>query len=198
MPSLVGLEQSAAQQVLVDADLVGTITEAYDDDVDDGLVSATDPPSQADLLRGSTVRITVSTGRPSVPDIAPGTSVEAAEQAVRDAGLTPVHGTDDADDSDSVPEGSVLRTDPEGGTALRVGEPVTIVVSSGESDTVEVPSVVGKDFDDADDILDDLDLDAKGRSAFPFLGRKDGRVVDQSPRAGSTVERGTTVTLTTV
>ncbi len=195
MPSLVGLERSAAQQVLTDADLVGTVTEAHDDEVDDGVVSATDPPPQADLLRGSTVQLTVSTGRPTVPDIAPGTSVAAAEQAVRDAGLTPEQSTDE---SDSVPEGAVLRTDPKAGAELRIGEPVTIVVSSGESDVVEVPSVVGKDFDDAADILDELDLDAEGRSALPFIGRKDGRVVEQSPSPGTTVERGTTVTLTTV
>lgn len=198
MPSLVGLESSAAQQILADSDLVANVTEAYDDDVADGRVSATDPVAQVDLVRGSTVQITVSTGRPTVPQIAPGTSVADAEQALRAAGLTPVHGSDDTDDSDSVPTGSVLRTDPKAGTELRVGEPVTIVVSSGESDTVEVPSVVGREFDDAADILDELDLDAEGRSALPFLGRKDGRVVEQSPRAGSTVERGTTVTLTTV
>jgi eukaryotic-like serine/threonine-protein kinase len=198
VPNLVGMEASAAQQVLAEADLVAQVSEAYDNEVADGVVSATDPVPQADLVRGSTVRITVSTGRPTVPEIAPGTSVADAERALRDAGLTPVHDTDDTDDSDSVPTGSVLRTDPESGTELRVGEQVTIVVSSGESDTVEVPSVVGRDFDDAAEILDDLDLDAKGRSALPFIGRKDGQVVEQSPSPGTTVERGTTVTLTTV
>jgi serine/threonine-protein kinase len=198
MPSIVGLDAAAAQQLLADSDLVVRVIEAYDDDVADGLVSATDPAAQAALLRGSTVQITVSTGRPTVPEIAPGTSVAAAEQALRDAGLTPAHGSDDTDDSDSVPAGAVLRTDPEAGTELRVGAPVTIVVSSGESDTVQVPDVVGKDFEDAEDVLDELDLEAEGRSAIPFLGRSDGQVVEQSPRAGTTVERGTTVTLTTV
>jgi serine/threonine-protein kinase len=111
-----------------------------------------------------------------------------------------VHSADDSDsdDSDSVPAGAVLRTDPKAGTELRVGEPVTLVVSSGQSDVVEVPDVVGKDFDDAAETLEDSDLEAKGRSAIPFLGRSDGEVVDQSPRAGTTVKRGTTVTLTTV
>jgi beta-lactam-binding protein with PASTA domain len=198
MPNLVGLDAAAAQQLLADSDLVAAVIEAYDDEVADGLVSATDPAAQAQLLRGSTVQITVSTGRPTVPEIPPGTSLAAAEQALRDAGLTSVHESDDTDDSDSVPAGSVLRTDPEAGTELRVGEPVTIVVSSGESDIVEVPNVVGKDFDDAADILDELDLDAEGRSAIPFLGRDDGEVVEQRPRAGTTVERGSTVTLTTV
>jgi eukaryotic-like serine/threonine-protein kinase len=198
MPSLVGMEASAAQQLLAEADLVGRVSEAYDDQVAEGLVSATDPAPLAQLLRGSTVQLTVSTGRPTVPQIAPGTSLADAEQALHAAGLTPVHASDDTDDSESVPAGAVLRTDPKAGTQLRVGEPVTIVVSSGESTTVKVPDVVGKDFDDAAEILDDRDLHAKGRSAIPFLGRSDGQVVDQSPRAGATVERGTTVTLTTV
>jgi eukaryotic-like serine/threonine-protein kinase len=200
MPRLVGLERSEAQQLLADADLVATVLEAYDDEVADGVVTATDPPPLAEVLRGSSVQMTVSTGPPTVPDIAPGTSLAEAEQAVRDAGLTPVHRSEDTEESDSVREGAVVRTDPEGGTELRVDEAVTIIVSSGdeESDTVEVPSVVGEDFDDAAETLDDAGLDAEGRSAVPFFGREDGRVVDQDPRAGSTVERGTTVTLITV
>ncbi len=195
VPSLVGLEVAAAQQLIADSDLVAQVTSAYDDEVAEGLVSATTPGPLAQLLRGSTVQITVSTGRPTVPRIAPGTSLADAEKALRDAGLTPLHS---ADDSDSVPAGAVLRTDPKAGTELRVGEPVTIVVSSGQSDVVKVPDVVGKDFDDAAETLEDLDLEAKGRSAIPFLGRSDGEVVDQSPRAGTTVKRGTTIILTTV
>jgi eukaryotic-like serine/threonine-protein kinase len=230
MPSIVGLERSAAQQVLTDADLVARITEAHDDEVDEGLISATDPAPQAPLLRGSTVQITVSTGRPRVPNIAPGTPVADAEQAIRDAGLTPVQDDSSSDDNDernsddnsndndnnngddrnrddrhsddsgSAPAGTVLRTEPEAGTELRSGSRVTIVVSRGEddSDTVEVPSVVGEDFDEAAERLDELDLDAEGRSAVPFLGREDGRVVGQDPPAGTRVKRGTTVTLTTV
>jgi beta-lactam-binding protein with PASTA domain len=198
MPSLVGLEAVAAQRLLSESDLVGRVTEAYDDEVAEGLISATDPAPLAQLLRGTIVQITVSTGRPTVPRIAPGTSVADAEQALRAAGLTPVRSSGDTDDSDSVPAGAVLRTDPKAGTALRVGQPVTIVVSSGESDTVKVPDVVGKDFDDAAEILEELDLRAKGRSVIPFLGRRDGQVVEQSPRAGATVERDSTVTLTTV
>jgi serine/threonine-protein kinase len=198
VPNIVGLEAAAAQQLLTESDLVARVTETYHDDVAAGVVSATEPAPQAELLRGSTVQITVSTGRPTVPEIAPGTSLADAERALRDAGLTPVHTSDDTDESDSVPEGAVVRTDPDAGTELRVGTDVTIVVSSGESDTVEVPNVVGKDFDDASDILDELDLDAEGRSAIPFLGRSDGQVVEQRPSPGTTVERGTTVTLVTV
>jgi eukaryotic-like serine/threonine-protein kinase len=228
MPSIVGLEQAAAQRVLADADLVARITEAYDDEVADGLVSATDPAPLAELLRGSTVQITVSTGRPQVPVIAAGTPVEAAEQAVRDAGLRPVRGSDDRgedndsgdndsgdndsrdddsrdndrDENSSAPAGTVLRTDPAAGTELRIGAPVTLVLSNGESDsdsdTVEVPSVIGEDFDEARETLDDAGLDAEGRAAVPLFGRDDGRVVEQDPPAGERVERGTTVTLTTV
>ncbi|WP_143517618.1 Stk1 family PASTA domain-containing Ser/Thr kinase [Pseudonocardia sp. MH-G8] len=199
MPRLVGLEQSAAQQVLADADLVGRLAEAHHDDVDAGLVSATDPAPDARLLRGSTVTLTVSSGRPTVPEIAPGTAVAAAEQAIRDAGLTPVRSSEAVEDSESVPEGAVVRTDPEAGDEVATGGPVTIVVSSGEgeSETVRVPMVIGEDYEDAADILDDLDLDAEEEAAF-LIGRENGRVIGQDPPAGATVDRGTTIHLSTV
>ncbi|HYH32702.1 MAG TPA: Stk1 family PASTA domain-containing Ser/Thr kinase [Pseudonocardia sp.] len=199
MPRLVGLEESAAQRVLAEADLVGRLVEARHDEVEEGRVSATDPAPEARLLRGSRVTVTISTGRPAVPDITPGTSVAAAEQAIRDAGLTPVRSSDATEDSDSVPEGAVIRTDPDAGSELPIGESVTLVVSSGESEpeTVEVPFVIGEDFDDAADILDDLDLEAEEDSAF-LIGRDNGRVIGQDPPAGSTVDRGTTIHLSTV
>ncbi|TQM14107.1 Stk1 family PASTA domain-containing Ser/Thr kinase [Pseudonocardia kunmingensis] len=199
MPRLVGLEESAAQRVLADADLVGRLTEAHHDDVDAGLVSATDPPPDARLLRGSTVTVTVSSGRPTVPDVAPGTSVAAAEQAIREAGLTPVRSSEATEDSDSVPEGAVVRTDPEAGEEVATGEPVTIVVSSGEGEpeTVRVPMVIGEDYEDAADILEELDLEAEEETAF-LIGRENGRVIGQDPPAGATVDRGTTIHLSTV
>jgi eukaryotic-like serine/threonine-protein kinase len=234
MPRIVGLEQTAAQQVLSEADLVARLTEAHHDDVPDGLVSTTDPAPDSRLLRGSTVAVTVSSGRPTVPDVAPGTAVEAAEQAVRDAGLTPVRDTsgDDRDDDRNrddenddenndgennddenndedrnaggdIPAGSVLRTDPEAGTELPIGGTVTLVINTADrsdesdEDTVDVPSVIGESVEDAVDLLDEAGLDAEETSIIPF-GRENGRVIGQIPPAGATVERGTTVRISTL
>ncbi|WP_308283022.1 Stk1 family PASTA domain-containing Ser/Thr kinase [Pseudonocardia nigra] len=200
MPALVGLEQSAAQQLLAEADLVASVATAHDDALAAGLVAATDPAPDARLLRGSTVQLTVSSGRPTVPTVTSGTTIAAAEQAVRDAGLTPVRATAADEYSDSVPEGAVIRTEPDAGTALPVGGPVTLVVSRGhepEPERVRVPLLIGERFEDAEEMLDDLGLDAEEQSGFPFH-RENGRVVGQEPGPGSLVDEGTTITLDTL
>ena len=197
MPPLLGLEQGTAQQLLGEADLVARITEVPDDGVAEGMVSATDPLPAARLLRGTTVTVTVSAGRPTVPAVAAGTAVAAAEQAIRDAALTPVRATGAAEYSSSVPDGAVVRTEPGSGTRLPVGGAVTLVVSRGAApERVRVPLVLGQSFDDAADTLDGLGLDVEQRAGFLF-GRDDGRVVGQEPAAGSTVKPGSTVTLET-
>jgi beta-lactam-binding protein with PASTA domain len=200
MPSLVGLQQTTAQQLLGEADLVASITTARDNGQPAGVVSATDPPSDARLLRGSTVVLTISSGRPAVPTVAPGTAVAAAEQALRDAGLTPVRSTDADQFSATVPVGVVVGTNPAAGSALPIGAPVTLVLSRGpqppEEDQVQVPFVIGERFDDASDKLDEAGLDADQHSQFSD-GRGRSRVIGQDPRPGTLVDKGTTVTLET-
>ena len=74
---------------------------------------------------------------------------------------------------------------------------MALVVSRGEAeeDQVRVPFLIGRRFDEAEQILDDLDLKAEERSE---LGRDNGRVVDQSNGAGSLVDPGTTIVLKTL
>jgi serine/threonine-protein kinase len=201
MPSVIGLEQSTAQQLLGEADLVARVTQAHDDGVAAGLVSGANPVPQSRLLRGSVVELTVSTGRPAVPAITPGTAVADAEQAIRDAGLTPVRTTGAAEYSTSVPEGTVVRTDPGAGAALPVGGQVTLVVSRGappQPQRVRVPFLIGDRFDEAADELRGLGLEAdENRTGFPFQ-RRNGRVVNQAPGPNSLVDPGTTIRLDTI
>ena len=76
---------------------------------------------------------------------------------------------------------------------------MTLVVSRGveqHEEQVRVPFLIGRRFDEAEEILDDLDLKAEERSE---LGRGDnGRVVDQSNGPGSLVDHGTTIVLKTL
>ncbi|GAA4546056.1 Stk1 family PASTA domain-containing Ser/Thr kinase [Pseudonocardia xishanensis] len=195
MPSVVGLDRAAAERLLADADLAVTVTEEHHDDVAADVVAASDPVAEARLLRGAGVTLRVSTGRPVVPPIGPGTAVADAEQTVRAAELTPATGG--AEFSDTVPEGAVVRTDPAAGTPLPLRGTVTLVLSKGEAPppTVRVPFLVGERADDAEAALRELGLKVKREEGFPFL-RSNGRVVGQSPSAGDTVDRGGTVTLT--
>lgn len=195
VPSVVGLDRAAAERLLADADLAATVTEELHDDVAADVVAGTDPVAQARLLRGAAVTLRVSTGRPVVPAIGPGTSVADAEQAVRAAHLTPATGGGEF--SDTVPSGAVVRTDPAAGTALPVNGTVTLVVSKGQAPPpqVRIPFLIGESRDQAVRELRGLGLDVEVTEGLPFT-RPNARVVGVSPGAGETVERGTTVTIT--
>ena len=201
MPSIVGLQQTAAERLLADSDLVPNSTDSYDDSLAAGLVAQTNPAPDARLLRGSTVEIVVSRGRPTVPAVAPGTSVTDAQAAIRTAKLNPVQSTTAVEYSATVPQGAVVHTDPAAGTPLPSGGAVTLVLSRGAEPPpppaeVEVPDVTGQKFNDARNDLRKLGLAAEQGSSFPF-GRGNGRVQAQDPVPGTQVTPGTGVTLYT-
>ncbi|MGZ8750381.1 MAG: Stk1 family PASTA domain-containing Ser/Thr kinase [Pseudonocardia sp.] len=199
MPTVVGVERASAERLLLAADLVATVTVARHDDVAAGMVSAVDPAPGAGLLRGSTVRLTVSSGRPQVPDVAAGTPVADAERAIRDAGLTPARSGSAREYSATAPVGTVVRTDPAAGTALPGGGRVTLVLSRGAEPPrqVRVPFLVGRTAAEATAALAAAGLQAEIESGFPFGGRPadEAQVVSQSHGPGSMVDRGTTITL---
>jgi eukaryotic-like serine/threonine-protein kinase len=148
----------------------------------------------------------VSRGDPTVPAIGAGTAVADAEAAIHAAGLSPVQ-AGAAEYSDSVPTGAVVRTAPAAGTPLPPGGSVTLVLSRGQKPVqqqeespiqVRVPFVIGKTFDEAQEILSDVGLEAEERPGIGGFGRENGRVVNQSNGAGSMVYRGTTIVLETL
>ena len=196
-PRVLGLERSAAERLLAQADLVATVTLTRHDTAAAGLVVAAEPDANRRLRRGASVALTVSTGRPVVPAINPGTPVDAAEQAVRDAGLAPRAGRREY--SATVAAGAVTRTDPPAGTALPSGSEVSLVVSRGREPVrqVRVPFLLGRTVEDAKDELDDRGLEAEVENGIGIGGRDEDEavVVAQSHGPGSTVDRGTTVTL---
>jgi serine/threonine-protein kinase len=197
-PAVVGLERAAAEQRLTDAGLVASVTVAHDDTVAAGLVAAADPTPDARVLRHSTVHLTVSSGRPVVPAVAAGTAPAAAQQAVRDAGLTP--GSTRREYSANVASGAVIRTDPPAGTALPGGGSVALVVSRGPEPRrqVRVPFLIGRSTSEATAALTALGLEVDVERGLPFGLDGAGRVVAQDHGAGSLVDPGTTITLRTL
>ncbi len=196
-PRVVGLERAAAERLVTQADLAVTVDVVRHDTVAAGVVVAAEPASDVRLPRGSTVTLTVSGGRPVVPAIDPGTPLPAAEQAVRDAGLTPR--VTRREYSATIPAGTVARTDPPAGTALPSGAEVALVGSRGPEPVrqVRVPFLVGRTVEDAEEELDDAGLEAQVENGLPIGARPDDEavVVQQSHGPGSQVDRGTTVTL---
>jgi serine/threonine-protein kinase len=95
--------------------------------------------------------------------------------------------------SDSVPEDRVAGQRPDPGSEAEEGSLVTITVSSGPGEA-PVPLVQGLPADEAADKLREAGFKSEQRREFSDTVRP-GRVVATAPAEGSTVRKGSTVTL---
>ncbi|WP_298583105.1 Stk1 family PASTA domain-containing Ser/Thr kinase [uncultured Kocuria sp.] len=195
VPYVAGMDASVAETVLRNADLVPQREEVFDAEVPEGDVVGTDPAADTQVEEGSTVVLGVSRG-PSeveVPDDLVGRSEEDAREALESAGLEAAGATRSVNSS-WVPQGMLVATDPAGGTTVRSGSEVQLVLSTGR---VTVPQVVGMSRQEAVAVLG---ADAARLSAevvtTPRAGVPAGQVLDQSVDAGQSVPQGSTITLT--
>jgi eukaryotic-like serine/threonine-protein kinase len=95
--------------------------------------------------------------------------------------------------SDTVPEDRVAGQRPEPGTEAEEGSLVTITVSSGPGEAA-IPLVQGMPADEAEDELRDAGFPSERRREFNDTVPS-GRVIGTNPAEGTSVRRGTTVTL---
>jgi serine/threonine-protein kinase len=151
VPSIIGQDKATAEQAMQHAKLTAIFSQERRGDRPAGLVISTDPGEGSRQLRGATVKVVISLGRPVVPEIPAGSDLVDAQKKLRDAELNPIT-TDSANLFDAtVPAGKVLRVDPAAGTPLDVGTNVTILLSKGVEPPkpVMVPSVLGLPKDQA-------------------------------------------------
>jgi serine/threonine-protein kinase len=152
--------------------------------------TAPSPGSVAEV--GSTVTLTVSTGRkrvqvPKVTDL----KRDEASAALQDAGLR----VDVVEQDSAKDPGTVLQQDPPPGTGVVEGTTVTIHVAR-QPQTVTVPDVTGQDEGVAVNAVSDAGLSALTRDKVVTDPTQDGKVLRQSPSAGRKVKRDSRVTLT--
>jgi serine/threonine-protein kinase len=161
------------------------------DSVDAGKVTRTNPPPDKSVERGSNVEVFVSSGSApvSVPDVS-GADQVAATQTLNNAGLR-VQKQSKA--SSSVPAGTVIDSNPAAGTQVARGSTVTINVSTGP-EQVQVPNVIGQTQSAATQTLTNAGLDVRVVQV-PSTAPNTGQVITQSPSSGSTVDRGSAVTI---
>ncbi|HZZ50799.1 MAG TPA: Stk1 family PASTA domain-containing Ser/Thr kinase [Pseudonocardia sp.] len=131
VPKLIGMDQGAATQTVQTAGLVPKISQRHDNTIPSGRIAATTPAADAHVAKGSTVELVVSSGRPVVPRISPGTPVTQAQQILRNSDLTPRQDPNAVHSHPTAPPGTVVATSPAAGTELNVGTPVTLVLSTG-------------------------------------------------------------------
>jgi serine/threonine-protein kinase len=113
-----------------DAGLVVETESEPNDDIEQGRVIRCDPASGDQVDEGSTLLVYVSSGAESVPvPRLRGQTLDQAQDTLAGVGLS-VGGIDRVPDP-SVPEGSVISTDPVEGVDVEPGSQVDLVLSTG-------------------------------------------------------------------
>ncbi len=165
----------------------------FSETVGKGDIISTDPGSGAEVREGSTIAAIVSKGpeRYEVPDVR-GKTVDEATALLADSNLA-VGGTKQAFD-EKVEKGLVVSSTPKTGTELKRGQSVDLVVSKGPA-PVKIPNLVGKTKESATETLTKAGLEVKYADAYSKTV-PEGSVVSSNPKAGATVPKGGTVTLT--
>lgn len=187
LPALTGASLAAAQQSLAAIRLRNTVRGAYSDTVATGALVGTAPKAGAELHPGDLVTLTVSRGRApiTVPDVT-STPFDTASTA-----LTKLDFTITRSDafSDTIPTGKVISTTPAAGRTAPHATAISVVVSKGPQ-LFPIPDVRRLSAGDAAGTLRAAGLKVRTFQPFGF-----GRVHVVSPKVGTMVARGTTVSI---
>ena len=191
IPDLTGLTQPQATSVLTALGLTGTFQDEASSDQPVGLVTRTEPPIGDTAHKGDSIIVFLSSGpgEVTIPDVS-GMSKADAIAALTAANLVISSVTPD-DTHPEINKDIATGTDPAAGLQAAAGDPVVLMIASGQ---VDLPDVTGSTEDDARTTLGDLGLTITTKrvetSAHP-----DGQVYKQSPAPGR-VAVGSAVTIT--
>ena len=196
LPDIVGMSKEEAQKTVEDLKLVFEVSsEEFNKDVPEGYVISQDPTYIANynVKEGSTVKVVISKGqeKTTVPNVE-GEERSEAIKMLEDAKLKAevVEET-----SKTVKEGYVISQEVEADSEAYAGDTVKIHVSTGTGiKQVTVQNVIGQTEANAKSTLEGQGL--KVTINYVEATSNDGKVTAQSVAGGTTVDEGTTVTLT--
>jgi serine/threonine-protein kinase len=181
-----------AERYLRDLKLVPKVKEVYDK-APRGTVLSQSPAAGSRVALHGSVNLTVSKGlRPvPVPDLV-SMPIDRASAVVRDANLS--IDVTERTASGSIAPNIVLSQDPKAGSQVDAGTRVSVVVSSNQV-SAKVPNVIAQSIGDASRALSGLGLSP----TIVYVvqpNTRSGLVIDQTPKGGDAVARGTGVSLT--
>jgi serine/threonine-protein kinase len=168
--------------------------ERFSDTIEDDHVISQSHAEGESLKAGYTITLTVSKGPQliKVPTIRQKTIAEA-EIILENAGLMLGEATYTFSE---LPEGYIVEQSPEAGTDMNEGGRVSVVVSEGpESSLVLMPGLVGKTVEEAEGVLEPLNL-LIGEITYESSGEHGiDEIIRQSVEAGTEIEEGERVDL---
>jgi serine/threonine-protein kinase len=191
VPLVTGLKLSTATRALNRRGLTVDSTSQHSPSVPKGEVISSTPTDGATVPKGSRVHLIVSSGpqQVKVPDVTT-MDAAAAHSALRNAGLT----FTDSQQTSTQPKGTVISQTPTGGSTVDKGSSVNLTISKGP-DTANVPTVTGQAPDQATSALQALGFKVQVKNKATTDPNKNGLVIQQRPRPGTTLKKGRTVVI---
>lgn len=195
VPDVKGMSYSEAKEVL---EAKGLKIEKADEPIasqkiEKGKIVSQTPSKNSKVKKGRTVRVILSAGNTElkVPDLK-GLSYKEAKTLLSEMGLQISKG--DEVDSDSVTEGLIASQYPSAKTKVDKGDIITVNISRGKKDAV-IPKLVGTTFTSESDVSDILSKYGYklGKVSYEESYETPGTIIKQSPDAGTTAEKKTTV-----
>ena len=188
MPTITGLSEEAALEALSSAGIELVVVEReFSIDVLEGFVTRSEPAAGGVVGRQQTVTVWISDGPEPfvVPDLT-GRSIAEAETLGQELGFVLVVEDETLEVTDPELDGVIAAQTPSEGE-IRPGD--EIVVQLGELATVEVPDLVGRTIDEADEILDALGLflEIVGSTNVEEGSVLEGKIATQDPFEGELV-----------
>ena len=191
IPNLQGESPTAAIAILTKDPLkVGNQTELFDPLIPAGQVIGTDPKAGSSVTRDSVINILISKGQEQVLlNSYVGKIGEQALNELTDAGFNV---STKYVSSETVPLGAVISQSPDGGGSQGKGAAVALVISKG-TDFTFIPNVYSLEESVAVKALKSLGLKYTVRR---IGSKKVKHVTNVTPKVGTSVKRGSTVSIT--
>ena len=191
VPDVTGLPRQDATARLEALELRVDINEEPSPDIPRGTVIRTNPTAGSQLQKGTSVTLTVSSGREitDVPDVTDMTPQEAAD-ALAEVDLLLEQQVNE-DTSETVTAGRIMSQSPPAGAQISKGSRVTITVSTGPA-LVRIPALSGMQVEQAEATLSSLGF--VPQVTVVDSAEPEGRVL-RVDNEGAQARRGDTVIL---
>lgn len=189
IPTLTGLSLAEATNALSDLNLkLSTLAEEYDATIPLGYIVSSTPAAGQKVKRSTVVKVVVSKGVEQMSILSyVNKSGDQALSDLTDAGAKVVSKNVF---SDTVAPGLVVAQNPDGPANIEKGAKVTISISKGPA-LIKVPNLVKMTTELAKKTLEDAGFNNYKINVLKSKGP--GKVVGQTPKAGSMVKPGTLI-----
>lgn len=192
-PTFVGQTENSAKKMADNIGLVLATTSKTCANQPKGNVCSQDPQPNADVKKGSTVNLVISTGAPKVvvPSVV-GQSVDDATTTLEGDKYKFVVKTKQRVSGED--PGTVLEQDPALGAEVEKGSTITLTVAKAEEKST-VPDVSGKSCDDAKAQMTANNLTGNCTEVETDDANLVGKVISTDPQKGTQVDKNSTVTI---